>query len=577
MAEFDPKQMAAYADEASNAKAHTDKIKADLADASKSLKGMGSMYGGEFADAMMKASEGVKDIVTGILSFNPLSMAASIKGIADGVFKLAQAADKVDEYMANVNRSMYDISAHMGDLGVNSAQVRDIASDLAPKYGKFAGEIDQIVKGVADIGVSSEHIRDVTDDILNLSTIWADMTPEKQLQMMSGYMKEFGLNSKEAHNVVKNLVLDANLLKESITELDVDEFINQINTVAINTRSWNVDLYEAQAFVEGLAMSFGDTAESMQRAGDIAPKLMGYGMGDLGMQAFMMGEAGVSGDVFKQIGEFTLNSEKRAEAQLNTFESMVSRISGGEELVDIADEERLAGMLQVGAQGGVLPGFTPVEIAKLVEGGGAGTAEILTKIRMKLEETAEKEAEAANAQKALPQNVDQIMKDVTKLTDRVMISIEASVRDSAFYLKEMVQGPGELREKKEMAGDLISGYLQDMSDVEKKEILSGGRGTDMLKVTLGSQLGLPQEEVEKSIEAFKGRAQQQFTKESRLLEEEFTRGGTGAGLVQPVGFTAEQLRGAKVITDVHGKEAKLKITVESIESGESSTINGVGG
>ena len=591
--EFDPQQMRSYGDAAQKASASTTNINKDLKGAAQSLKGLGSLYGGEFADAMVKASSGVKDIVAGILSFNPLNWAASVKGITDGIFKLAEAADKVDGYMADVNRSMYDISAHMGELGVNSEEVRDIASDLAPKYGMFAGEIDKVVKGVADIGVSSEHVRDVTDDILNLTLIWSDMTPEKQLNLMSGYMKEFGLNSKEAHNVVKNLVLDANILKESITELDVDQFIDQIHSVAMNTRSWNVDLYQAQSFVEGLALSFGDTAESMTRAADIAPKLMGYGRGDLPMQAYMMQQAGIGDDdVFKQIGTFTIDAEKRAEAQLNTFETMVENISG-EKLETISDPERLAGMLQIGAQGGVLPGFTEAEIKELVEGGGAGMGDVFDKIREQLTASAKKEEERAEAAKKLPQHIESIKDDVTKLSTRVMIDIEVATRESAFYLKEMVTGGSGVEGRQQGAEEFVLERMQMFGKDYTEGIIGGGMETDLLKRELAASFGLSKDQTSEVLEKIEADAAREFSKVGGIVEAGFIttpedklrdiitqQGPTtvdpfAAQMLQP--GMQEALRGASTatqVTDVEGNLIRAEVEIKlSGTSDVTTTIN----
>ena len=364
--------------------------------------------GGEAGDAALKLGQGLFDIATGIGKG-----AAGIGDILGGLVKIGQVLDGMDKYWAKTNRAVYDTNAALGKMGEYSTDLVGLATTLGLKYVKNFQEVEKLLHSVAQVGVSYEHIAQVTDDILDLSTRWSAMTPDKQIKMMSDYMKDFGLSSVNAHNVIKGLLLTAEELKKTNRELDIQQYIDQVSQVSLATRRLNFEWGDAAKYVDVMVRHLGTAPDVLKRAAEFTQAMMQYGQQDLGMQVYMMDRMGVKGDVFTKLGTWTTDTDVRMKGQVKVFKEMVEDIGRGGGInapMEKMTEQQLAGIMKVGGFGGVLPGMDEVTIAKIVKEGGVGLTNLLEKMY-----TAERQS--AEDQKQLPGNIAEITKKTTAHTD----------------------------------------------------------------------------------------------------------------------------------------------------------------
>ena len=370
-----------------------------------------SMLGGQAGEAMWKLGEGVLDLGKGIASIatNPVS---GLMGILTGLVKIGQVLDEMDKYWAKVNRNVYDTNAALGKMGEYSTDLIGMATTLGLKYVKNFQEVEKLLHSVAQVGVSHEHIAQVTDNILDLSTRWSAMTPEKQLKLMSDYMKDFGLSSINAHNVIKGLLLTAEELKKTNRELDIQQYIDQVTQVSLATRRLNFEWGDAAKYVDVMVRHLGTTPDVLKRAAEFTQAMMQYGQQDLGMQVYMMEKMGVTGNVFQKLGTWTMDTGLRQQAQVGMFEMMIKRVSG-KELGEFKGEEgvrELAGVIKLGGYGGVLPGMDEVTIAKVAEKGGEGLKKLLDDMH-------KAERQDAEHQKKMPGNIAELVSKTTAHTE----------------------------------------------------------------------------------------------------------------------------------------------------------------
>lgn len=363
-------------------------------------------FGGASIGVMLDLGQGIFKMGAGIAGL--VAGTGGIGALVTGLVQVGQALDAMDKYWAQMNRAVYDTNAALGKMGEYSKSNVDLASDLGLKYVKNIQEVEKLIHSVATIGVSSEQLAKVTDSILDLTTRWSAMTPEKQMQLMSTYMKEFGLDGVNAHNVIKGLYLTASALKKDIKELDVMQFTEQVTRVAQDTRRMNFEFADAEKYVTVLVKQLGTAPDVLKRATEFAQGLMSYGQQSLGMQAYMMERMGVTGNVFEQLGTWTTDPELRGKAQISMFKQMIEDI--GEKPIAEMGVKELAGVIKVGGFGGATPGWDEVTIAKAVKGGGAKLEELLADME-------KAERKRADAQQEMPGNIAELVNATSAHTD----------------------------------------------------------------------------------------------------------------------------------------------------------------
>ena len=397
------------------------------------LEKAASLMGGKTADIMWGIGEGIGKVAVGVakITTDPIG---GITSILSGLVEVGQALNKIDEYLAKMNRSVYDTNAALGRMGEYSNSLIHISSELGLKYVKSVQEVEKIVNSIAKAGVSSENLYSVTDRILELNLKWSELTPEKQIKMMSDYMKEFGMESTKAQNVVAGLYNTAMALKKDvIEELDITQFMDQVSQVALSTRRLNFEFGDAQIYVEAFVKHLGKTPDIVARSIEMAKAFMEFGQGNLGLQAAMMQQygrtpegQGVIAPGAIGMGAFLLNPEARRKAQIEWIQSMEERIAGGRG-IDLATapletrRQVQAEAWQLGAAGGVLPGgISPVALATYFEAGPEEQKKILAdlvKVQDKLKED----------QKEMPGNIKDMVKHTTTLVQHAQIWTETQM------------------------------------------------------------------------------------------------------------------------------------------------------
>lgn len=378
-------------------------------------------FGGTGATALWNLGEGLINIGSGITKGG-----LGVGQILEGLIQVGKVLDSMDKYWAAMNRAVYDTNAALGKMGEYSSSLVSLASDLGLKYVKNIQEVEKLINSVATIGVSEEHIAVVTDNILDLTTRWSAMTPEKQIQLMSTYMKEFGMDGVSAHNVIKGLYLTASKLKESVKELDAGQFIEQVTQVATNTRRMNFEFADAQKYVAVIVGQLGTTPDVLKRAAEFAQAMMQYGQQSLGMQVFMMERMGVTGNVFEQLGTWTTDPELRVKAQITMFKERIEDV--GRKPIKEMGEKELAGVIKVAGFGGIIPGMDEVLIAEIVKKDGAGLEKLLGDME-------KAERSRADAQKSMPGNIEELVRRTTANSDHFKLWTETQ-----FFRKEGVSG-----------------------------------------------------------------------------------------------------------------------------------------
>ena len=182
-----------------------------------------------------------------------------------------------------INRQMYDINAALGEAGTKGVEFEGIISDTALAFHAQFDEVRNVADGLADIGMNGDDIKDTLDDVFALTRNWSDVTPEKQMSLMSDYMKEFGMNGKEAWATMNSLYVTSQDLRKDLPNLDIQKFVDQTQSVALSMRKYGLETQDAIAMTSTLARLGVEQA----RIPEIAERMGAIGLQQAPETAFM--------------------------------------------------------------------------------------------------------------------------------------------------------------------------------------------------------------------------------------------------------------------------------------------------
>ena len=203
--------------------------------------------------------------------------------LTDGLRKAADITVEWYNHTASVNRELYDIGANLGEATKSAGDFEDKIRKTADSFNVTHDAVRATVNGMAAIGMHSGDISETMDDIHSMTAQWSEMTPEKQLSLMSDYMKQFGMNGKDAWSTMFNLVESSKALKDIMPNLDIKRFVDQTHDVAISMRQYGLETQDAIALTSTLARLGVEQA----RIPELAKTMGGIGLGSPETAAYM--------------------------------------------------------------------------------------------------------------------------------------------------------------------------------------------------------------------------------------------------------------------------------------------------
>ncbi len=388
-----------------------------------------------------------------------------------------------------INRQMYDINAALGEAGTKGVEFEGIISDTALAFHAQFNEVRNVADGLADIGMNGDDIKDTLDDVFALTRNWSDVTPEKQMSLMSDYMKEFGMNGKEAWATMNSLYQTSQDLRKDLPNLDIQKFVDQTQSVAISMRKYGLETQDAIAMTSTLARLGVEQA----RIPEIAERMGGIGLQQAPETAFMAqrflkpayqqelaglkaGRAGKEGPkterevelgrligimnsgVIGMIGVMeTASGPDRVKAQMGMFETMLGTVG-----VTLSDpiEKIVGGLTAVDLPGiGKMNIQAAKEFAKAAKASTEGPEGLSITESLKAQYVKTVEIEEAKAKKAEEQRATQIekAKEVSTATIKTadkMAIIQEDVGNIARFLLEGKRRDTRTPEEKAAAATL---------------------------------------------------------------------------------------------------------------------------
>lgn len=387
-----------------------------------------------------------------------------------------------------VRRQLYDINAALGEAGTKSSDFRDIIGDTALAFHVLPDEVRNVVDGLADIGMNSDDIKDTLDDVFALTRNWSDVTPEKQMSLMSDYMKEFGMSGKEAWATMNSLYTTSQDLRKDLPNLDIQKFVDQTQSVALSMRKYGLETQDAIAMTSTLARIGVEQAripEIAERMGSIglqqAPETAfmaqrflkpSYQRELSGLQAGRAGKEGpkteretelerligiMNSGVIGMIGVMeTAPGEDRVKAQMGMFESMLGTVG-----VTLSDpiEKIVGGLTAVD-----LPGIGKMNIQSAKEFADAAKAmqeekgisltDALKESYVKtVESTEDKAKEAAKQREAQIETAKKVAGATITTAEKIAV-IAQNTKDLAQFLIEGKRPDNRTPEEKAAAATL---------------------------------------------------------------------------------------------------------------------------
>lgn len=175
------------------------------------------------------------------------------------------------EHSAVVNRNLYDTNANLGLIGEKSRLFDEAIRDVSDHLRESRDDVAKTALSMSAIGLSVPEIRKNLSDVYSLSKLWSEITPEKQMQMMSVFMKEFGMNGDQASKTMFGLYQISKEMKDIMPHLDIKTFVSQTQEVAVAMRKYGLEASDAialtstltklgieQARIPELAKTFGE-------------------------------------------------------------------------------------------------------------------------------------------------------------------------------------------------------------------------------------------------------------------------------------------------------------------------------
>ena len=388
----------------------------------------------------------------------------------------------------DINRKMYDINAALGEAGTKGVEFEGIISDTALAFHAQFDEVRNVADGLADIGMNGADIKDTLDDVFALTRNWSDVTPEKQMSLMSDYMKEFGMNGKEAWATMNSLYVTSQDLRKDLPNLDIQKFVDQTQSVALSMRKYGLEAQDAIAITSTLARLGVEQA----RIPEIAERMGGIGLQQAPETAFMAqkflrpayqqelsglraGRAGKEGPKTEREGELerligvmnsgvigmigvmeTASGPDRIKAQMGMFETMLGTVG-----VTLSDpmEKIVGGLTAVD-----LPGIGKMNIQSAKEFAEAAKAikeekgiTLVDALKESYVKTVESgEAKAKEAAKQRDEQIESAKKvaDATITTADKMAIMQEDVGNIARFLMEGKRPDTRTPEEKAAAATL---------------------------------------------------------------------------------------------------------------------------
>lgn len=437
--------------------------------------------------------------------------------IAQWIGKAANTTVDWYNHTAVVNREFYDMEANLGNIGKLSYEFESNIRGVSQALLMPIDDVRELGTGLAAIGFTVNELVDGITDVASLTTLWSEVTPEKQMSMMSDYIKEFGMNGREASDMMLTLYNTANNLKDVMPKLDIKAFVDQTHEVAMEMRQYGLEAQDAIALTSTLVKLGVDQA----RVGELAKAVGGAGMGGAATVAYMAtqapgaGEAMREGGITQVMGEFLLDSDKRLAAQTAFLDEMVQKATGTAGLV--GEKEGGAKLSQiVGALSQLdLPGIGKMTVVQ-AEAFGKAVKEIqLTKPGMSLRDAVaaglkETEKELAGARELAKENAAAAQKtaDNTKtVADKFNIgwgAIGSQLREGLFGPSEEVLPEGSITKKQRQkliadAAEKQKGFIE-----EREEKLAGRTDSQVRRDKFIKEQGWEDKVNTRTIEQFGG-------------------------------------------------------------------------
>ena len=197
---------------------------------------------GKLGNTLGQGSLDIAKWVTGIGSFYQIAMLAA-KTLFDWY-----------EHTAAINRNIYDTNAAMGDLGIAGSKFEDTITSTAWKFKENTDNVANTVNLLAKAGVHQKDMDDAVRGVYTYSKLWSELTPEKQVALMSTFMKEFNMTGKEAGATMIGIFETAQHLKSEYPSLvmDAGKFTEQTAEVALHMRKYGLEAAEAVALTSTL-------------------------------------------------------------------------------------------------------------------------------------------------------------------------------------------------------------------------------------------------------------------------------------------------------------------------------------
>lgn len=227
-----------------------------------------------------KTVSGIKDAVTELPKVEKALEAiaaaipggAAVKFLTDMLVVAGNATWGWYQHLGEVNRQLYDINASLGNMGSKGQLFENSITNVTKTLNISVDDARKLAGAMASTGIEYGTIQNHLDEIVALSKLWSEVSPEDQVKLMSDYIKEFGYNGEKAWATMFTLYTTTQDLKKDLPNLDIGKFVSQTHEVALGMRKYGLEASDAlaitstlarmgieQARISGLAAQLGET------------------------------------------------------------------------------------------------------------------------------------------------------------------------------------------------------------------------------------------------------------------------------------------------------------------------------
>ena len=535
-----------------------------------SLFGIVSGQGSEIFGKIGKSGLSMTDMVTSADSFgkgldvakNHLGDIAVRGSIAVQLWSfIVEQTWKWYQHTAEVNKQMLDIGANLGHVGEYSTAFEGSILNISHDLDILPDTIRKTALGLAQAGFAADEIVGTLGDIHALSTLWSEATPEKQIKLMSDYIKEFGMNGQDAHKTMVNLFTTAQELKKDLPNLNISRFVDQTHEVALAMRKYGLEASDAIA----LTSTLGKMKVDQARMSELAQQMGAIGLESPAVSAYLamtkimpklekekvalteaegtekfekLGGQGRLDEVERliKVGQtpvgamglmYGTKGQEGMELKMGWMEQMVSTALGGRKggFAKMEPEE-IAGAL-VGIE---MPGIGKMSIA-MAESFGKGIKELTDKdipIKEAIKQTYEKQATQAEEQAGLQAKQYEYAAqtaDHTKTTSERMGALLGETgaywREHLGFLKKETPQAQKDREKKDVdiAVERIKGMVSRGETLTEESMTTSGVAKDIQPKAKAAYESLPEVKKQKETTEQQKQASEFIEKEMGPMEE----------------------------------------------------------